>query len=99
MFCPECRSLMFPKDGVFSCKKCGHSSESDGKAKVVKYEATEKEMLIIEEELQTLPKARVECTECGNLEAFYHIRQTRAADEPSTRFYRCTKCKHTWREY
>jgi len=25
--------------------------------------------------------------------------QTRAADEPPTRFYRCTKCGHTWREY
>ncbi|MEM4865380.1 MAG: hypothetical protein QXY09_02690 [Acidilobaceae archaeon] len=25
--------------------------------------------------------------------------QTRAADEPPTRFYRCTKCGYTWREY
>ncbi|RJQ19012.1 hypothetical protein C4580_05525, partial [Candidatus Woesearchaeota archaeon] len=21
------------------------------------------------------------------------------ADEPATRFFKCTKCKHTWREY
>ncbi|MDP6459515.1 MAG: transcription factor S, partial [Candidatus Hydrothermarchaeota archaeon] len=25
--------------------------------------------------------------------------QTRKADESETRFYRCTKCKFTWREY
>ena len=25
--------------------------------------------------------------------------QTRSADEPTTRFYRCQKCKFTWREY
>ncbi|PJB94591.1 transcription factor S, partial [Candidatus Pacearchaeota archaeon CG_4_9_14_0_8_um_filter_35_24] len=24
---------------------------------------------------------------------------TRAADESETKFYRCTKCDHTWREY
>ncbi|MEK6933005.1 MAG: transcription factor S, partial [Nanoarchaeota archaeon] len=25
--------------------------------------------------------------------------QTRAADEAETRFFKCTKCKHTIREY
>ncbi|MFX1287916.1 MAG: transcription factor S, partial [Promethearchaeota archaeon] len=25
--------------------------------------------------------------------------QTRSADEPSTSFFRCLECKHTWREY
>ncbi|MBI2112883.1 transcription factor S, partial [Candidatus Woesearchaeota archaeon] len=25
--------------------------------------------------------------------------QTRGADEPETRFFRCTKCNYTWREY
>jgi len=25
--------------------------------------------------------------------------QTRSSDEPETRFYRCMKCKKTWREY
>jgi DNA-directed RNA polymerase subunit M len=27
------------------------------------------------------------------------MRQTRAADEPTTRIYRCAKCSNTWREY
>jgi DNA-directed RNA polymerase subunit M len=25
--------------------------------------------------------------------------QTRSADEATTQFFRCTKCKHTWRNY
>ena len=41
------------------------------------------------------------CEKCGHNEASWVIRQTRAADEPSTRIYQCTnpKCKHKWREY
>jgi DNA-directed RNA polymerase subunit M len=27
------------------------------------------------------------------------LRQTRAADEPETKIYRCVKCQHSWREY
>jgi DNA-directed RNA polymerase subunit M len=27
------------------------------------------------------------------------LRQLRAADESEVRFFRCTECKHTWRQY
>jgi len=39
----------------------------------------------------------VECPKCGNRQAFWWIVQTDSADEPSTQFFRCTKCNHTWR--
>jgi|SRR5919107_2017059 DNA-directed RNA polymerase subunit M/transcription elongation factor TFIIS len=39
----------------------------------------------------------VECPKCGNKQAFWWIVQTDSADEPSTQFFRCTKCNHTWR--
>jgi transcription factor S len=48
---------------------------------------------------ETLPVTKAECKKCGNVMAYYWMMQTRSADEPSTRFYRCTKCNHTWREY
>jgi len=44
-------------------------------------------------------KKRFACPKCGNDEAFFWTAQMRAADEAETRFFRCTKCKHTWREY
>jgi len=45
-----------------------------------------------------LPVTKAECKKCGS-DGILWMMQTRSADEPSTRFYRCTKCNHTWREY
>jgi len=42
---------------------------------------------------------KIECTKCGHDEAVWWMFQTRSADEPTTRFYRCAKCKYTWRDY
>jgi DNA-directed RNA polymerase subunit M len=41
----------------------------------------------------------VRCEECGNEKAWYTIKQTGSADEPPTRFFKCTECGHRWREY
>lgn len=107
MFCPKCGSLMFPSDGKFVCGNaaCGFSRD------VSKVEAANSrvaakvnrdrpvETLVLDGVLETLPKTRTECPKCGHFEAFWVMRQTRAADEPTTRIYRCAKCSHTWREY
>src|SRR5919107_2149996 len=37
------------------------------------------------------------CSKCGTNQARWWIVQTDSADEPSTQFFRCTKCRHTWR--
>ena len=42
---------------------------------------------------------RALCPKCGNDQAYVWVIQTRRADEPPTRFFRCTKCGYTWREY
>ena len=51
------------------------------------------------ENVETNPRVEADCAKCDNKEAFYWTRQTRGADEPETRFFKCTKCNHTWREY
>jgi len=92
--------MMFPKDGKYVCNACGATQDiAAGNATVIKTDSKDKEMKIITEETATLPKTRILCPECGHTEASFVIRQTRAADEPETRIYRCTKCNHTWREY
>ena len=58
-----------------------------------------REIEIIEKEVDILPKTKVTCDKCGNKEAHYWTIQTRAGDEPETKFLRCTKCKYTWRDY
>jgi len=51
------------------------------------------------ENVKTLPTTNVVCPACGNREAYWWLRQLRAADESEVRFFRCTKCGKTWREY
>ena len=98
MFCKKCKSLMFPKDGKIECRKCG-TVHNAGKAEKISINKTEKEEKGILDESQTLPTIRADCPKCHHNRASWVIRQTRAADEPATRIYRCVKCKHSWREY
>ena len=48
-----------------------------------------------------LPTMEIECEnkDCDHNEAVWWMLQTRSADEPTTQFFRCTKCQHTWRNY
>ncbi|MFA6805385.1 MAG: transcription factor S [Candidatus Methanomethylophilaceae archaeon] len=100
MFCSKCGSMMFPKDGFYVCNSCDNKEPIDkGKGQVFKTESKNRETTVIKENVATLPKTRITCPECGHTEAYFVIRQTRAADEPETRIYRCCKCNHSWREY
>jgi DNA-directed RNA polymerase subunit M len=90
---------MYPIEGHFECRKCEHKEEiKDYEKRTLEEAAEERETLIIDEEMDTLPKTRIACPKCEHNEAYYRIRQMRAADEPETRIYRCVKCGHTWRE-
>tara|TARA_Y100001970_G_scaffold119580_1_gene148347 strand:+ start:387 stop:665 length:279 start_codon:yes stop_codon:yes gene_type:complete len=86
--------------GQKECKRpnCGHT-EVKGEAKVTSRERQDKEMVVTESIEGTLPTTKIICGKCKHNEATFYLRQTRAADEPTTRFYQCTKCKHRWREY
>ena len=91
--------MMFPKDGKYVCS-CGATVDIDKKnTEAIVTDSKDKETTVITENVATLPKTRITCPECGHTEAFFVIRQTRAADEPETRIYRCCKCNHSWREY
>jgi len=57
------------------------------------------EIIDSDEELKAMPIMKVECPKCHNHEAYFWEVQTRAADEPATKFQKCTKCKHVWRDY
>jgi len=108
-FCPKCGTLMRPKrkNGkvVLVCPKCGYEeSGSSGGYKVkskIKHTPKEKTIVIEGESLETLPRLKdvVYCPKCGHNEVYYWMMQTRAADEPPTRFYKCVKCGYVWREY
>ncbi|MEM0331391.1 MAG: transcription factor S [Archaeoglobaceae archaeon] len=100
-FCPKCKSIMFYVGGKAICRKCGYEKESDSKETlVIKSKKKNEDVPVIEDiNVQTLPTTKAVCPAGGNNEAYGWIRQLRAADEPEVRFYRCTKCGKTWREY
>jgi len=88
---------MYPKGDFFVCNKCGFKKEKVG-SNVVVAKQRKKEVTILEDKIDILPKTRVTCPRCGHNEAFWILRQMRGSDEPETRFYTCTKCDYKWRE-
>ncbi len=99
-FCPKCGCVLVEKTKVFGCPRCGYTT----KEKVV-IEASEKLkikgdiVMITNNDDDVFPIITAKCPKCSNKEAYFWTSQTRAGDEAETRFFRCTKCKHTWREY
>ena len=86
------------KGGALVCSRCGFASGLKA-GKMTESRKPEVKVGVVEEEREVYPKIEAHCPKCGNKEAYFWTLQTRAADEPETRFYRCTKCKRTWREY
>jgi len=101
-FCPTCELRLKKSDSGLSCPKCGYQegTKEQPTKKVVK-EQTVSEFNVLEENegTETLPSIKKDCEKCGNDEAVWWMLQTRSADEPTTQFYRCTKCNYTWRDY
>ena len=103
-FCPKCdvRLKKSLNSSALSCSECDYS-EAEGSE--IQNNTLEEEpnsdFLVLEENegKDTMPTIEIECEKCGNKEAFWWMLQTRSADEPTTQFYRCTKCEYTWRNY
>lgn len=105
-FCSKCGRLMLPKktgdETVLVCSSCGYAAKDEGmdEYKVVKKVKQGEEITVIEEDaIPTLPTTKARCPSCEHNKAYWWLRQTRSADEPTTRFYRCVKCGKVWREY
>lgn len=99
-FCEKCGGIILLEEEKASCAGCGYKVK-----KKIKIEASEKidkkeSINIIDEEVDnTSPVVEIICPKCKNKKAYFWTTQTRAADESETKFYKCVKCKHTWRKY
>jgi DNA-directed RNA polymerase subunit M len=100
-FCPKCGSVLVEKGKALKCAHCSYTS----KAKATKLKVSEKIEekqdigIVKKRETDVFPVIAATCTKCGNKEAYFWTSQTRAGDEAETRFFKCTKCEYTWREY
>ena len=100
-FC-ECGGMMSPEGDEWVCRRCGKRKPKSGEKVVVSGEGIKKkEIPVVDFEKQKDKISTIDepCPKCGARETMWRIQQTRGTDEPATRFFRCTKCGHTWREY
>ncbi len=106
-FCPKDGALMQIKkvDGktVWYCPTCGYTEDITESSQIKQKLSIKHKSKMIEinpNEEKNLPKVRTICPKCGKeVDAYYWMEQTRAGDEPMTRFYKCTVCGYVWREY
>ncbi len=100
-FCERCKSMLVPISGKLKCRKCNFECKINENDSIVsKSSISDREVTIIEGDIdQGFPTIDVLCPECNNKKAYWWLRQLRSADESETRFFKCTKCSFTWREY
>jgi len=102
MFCPKCGALLIPKKEnnkkVLACS-CGYSTKNTELATIKESMGKKKDVEVVEEDFEANPVMKAKCEKCGNDEAYFWLVQTRASDEPQTKFLKCTKCRHVWRDY
>jgi DNA-directed RNA polymerase subunit M len=102
-FCPKCEVKLKKSVSGLQCSKCGYTEGE--KVKQTKKTISKKEpdfsLLAFEgdEGEESYSTIKMDCEKCGHDQAIWWMFQTRSADEPTTRFYRCQKCKYTWRDY
>jgi len=99
-FCPKCGAVLIAKKKNDGCPRCNYSAKGKIKLKTSEKLEEKKEIAVVtKKDAQALPIIAEKCKKCKNDEAYFWTIQTRAGDEAETKFFKCTKCGHTWREY
>ena len=100
-FCPKCGAVLIEKRKNYGCVRCNYSSKEKFKLKTSeKVEEKKQPIAVIKgKDTEIFPIITEKCKGCGNDKAYFWTVQTRSGDEAETKFFKCTKCEHTWREY
>lgn len=100
-FCPKCGALLIKKTKNMGCPRCGYISKD--KTELSSSEKTKNKNQEVGvasgKNKSASPITEKKCKKCGNDKCYFWTLQTRASDEDETKFFKCTKCEHTWREY
>ncbi|MEE9525407.1 MAG: transcription factor S [Candidatus Woesearchaeota archaeon] len=84
---------------VMTCS-CGFKTTEVEDTKITETVKDDKpDLAVIEQEAETHPLVDQECPKCNHDKAYTWEIQTRSSDEPATKFFKCEKCKHIWRDY
>jgi len=99
-FCPKCGAVLIEKKNNDGCPRCKYSAKGKVKIKSSEKLGEKKKVNIVnEKDSEVHPIIEQECKKCKNKKSYFWTLQTRASDETETKFFKCTKCGHTWRDY
>ena len=99
-FCPKCGAVLIQKTKNFGCSRCNYSTKTKVNLKIKEKLNNQQFVAVIKDkDVDVLPTIAAKCKKCNHDEAHFWTSQTRGSDETETRFFRCKKCKNTWREY
>lgn len=99
-FCPKCGAVLVQKTKNFGCPRCNFSTKEKVKLNTSEKMEVKSQVAVVKgKETQTFPIVAETCRKCENEGAYFWTVQTRSGDEAETKFFRCTKCDYTWRDY
>ena len=100
-FCPKCGSIIVITEKRIGCASCRYKPKKKPKIEISEEIKKNESVAVIKDSGgdEIYPVIDEKCIKCKNKKAYFWTKQTRAADETETKFYKCTKCKHTWRKY
>jgi DNA-directed RNA polymerase subunit M len=99
-FCPRCGAVLIQKRKNDGCPRCNYSSKGKVKLKTSEKISIKKEIPVVtEKDILSYPVITEICKKCGHDKVYFWTVQTRAGDEAETKFFKCVKCEHTWRDY
>ena len=98
-FCPKCGAILVQKTKNMGCPRCGYSTKEKSDLKTSEKIEQKIEVGVIKKDHKVLPTVLENCPKCKHEKAYFWTVQTRAGDESETKFFKCIKCEHTWREY
>ncbi len=99
-FCAKCGSMILVDKDKAECANCGYRPKKKPKIESSEKISNKESVAVIREgQDNTYPIVDITCKKCKNKKAYFWTSQTRAADEDETKFYKCTKCNHSWRVY
>ena len=99
-FCPRCGSILVQKRKNDGCPRCGYSKKGKIQLKVSEKINGKTDIPVVsEKDVQVYPIVDAKCPKCKNKKAYFWAIQTRSSDEAETKFFKCTECSHSWRDY
>ncbi len=102
-FCPKCGTILSIRkekgSTIVECR-CGYAEKKEVATEIRETLKRGEKIETVENEIEVHPLTHdAECPKCGHGAAYYWEIQTRASDEPATKFMKCEKCRHIWRDY